>query len=212
MFIPLHYELRQPPWSSSLFLSRVSNRHHATPAPVYSTCRAERFASSRWRRACFIPGAWPSLDARTLPRGREERQVADRYVTAILAPTPCMDVAHVQRAREATPSCVAIHPQFAENNLVYMSYPKQGPQGTTLAVARGRLKGATSRKRSGDLRCRRLGNRRQPGRADSLWPRRLTLRDRRRPRSNLLQRHRRQQSSSQGAGSRQSRRQNPSAS
>jgi glucose/arabinose dehydrogenase len=36
---------------------------------------------------------------------------------------------------------VAVHPQFAENGLVYVSYPKAGPRGTTLAVARGHLKG-----------------------------------------------------------------------
>jgi glucose/arabinose dehydrogenase len=38
---------------------------------------------------------------------------------------------------------VAVHPKFAENNLVYMSYPKQGDRGSTLAVARGRLQGST---------------------------------------------------------------------
>jgi glucose/arabinose dehydrogenase len=36
---------------------------------------------------------------------------------------------------------VAVHPKFAENGLVYVSYPKQGPRGNTLAVARGHLKG-----------------------------------------------------------------------
>jgi len=38
---------------------------------------------------------------------------------------------------------VTLHPKFAENGLVYVSYPKQGPRGNTLAVARGHLKGAT---------------------------------------------------------------------
>jgi glucose/arabinose dehydrogenase len=36
---------------------------------------------------------------------------------------------------------VTIHPDFAQNQLVYVSYPKQGERGTTLAVARGHLKG-----------------------------------------------------------------------
>jgi glucose/arabinose dehydrogenase len=36
---------------------------------------------------------------------------------------------------------VAVHPKFAENSLVYVSYPKQGERGYTLAVARGHLKG-----------------------------------------------------------------------
>jgi glucose/arabinose dehydrogenase len=38
---------------------------------------------------------------------------------------------------------VAVHPQFAQNRLVYVSYPKQGERGSTLAIARGRLDGAT---------------------------------------------------------------------
>lgn len=36
---------------------------------------------------------------------------------------------------------VAIHPGFAENRLVYVSYPKHGDRGITLAVGRGRLEG-----------------------------------------------------------------------
>jgi aldose sugar dehydrogenase len=36
---------------------------------------------------------------------------------------------------------VAVHPDFAQNHLVYVSYPKSGEKGTTLAVARGFLKG-----------------------------------------------------------------------
>ena len=38
---------------------------------------------------------------------------------------------------------VAVHPQFAQNRFVYISYPKLGERGSTLAVARGRLEGAT---------------------------------------------------------------------
>lgn len=34
---------------------------------------------------------------------------------------------------------LAVHPRFAENRLVYMSYPKHGERGNTLAVARGRM-------------------------------------------------------------------------
>jgi glucose/arabinose dehydrogenase len=36
-----------------------------------------------------------------------------------------------------------VHPRFAQNHLVYLSYPKRGPRGFTLAVARGKLEGAT---------------------------------------------------------------------
>ena len=36
---------------------------------------------------------------------------------------------------------LAVHPQFAQNRLVYVSYPKHGPKGNTLAISRGRLQG-----------------------------------------------------------------------
>jgi glucose/arabinose dehydrogenase len=38
---------------------------------------------------------------------------------------------------------LAVHPKFAENKLVYMSYPKNGPKGNTLAISRGHLQGST---------------------------------------------------------------------
>jgi len=38
---------------------------------------------------------------------------------------------------------LAVHPNFAQNHLVYVSYPKNGPKGNTLAVSRGRLEGDT---------------------------------------------------------------------
>jgi glucose/arabinose dehydrogenase len=37
---------------------------------------------------------------------------------------------------------IAVHPRFADNKLVYLSYPLSGDRGTTLAVGRGRLDGA----------------------------------------------------------------------
>lgn len=36
---------------------------------------------------------------------------------------------------------IALHPQFASNRLVYLTYSKPGPQGATTAVARGRYEG-----------------------------------------------------------------------
>ncbi len=37
---------------------------------------------------------------------------------------------------------ITLHPQFTQNRLVYLSYPKEGERGNSLAVARGRLDGA----------------------------------------------------------------------
>ena len=39
---------------------------------------------------------------------------------------------------------VAVHPQFAQNHWVYVSHPKWGERGNTLAVSRGRLDGRRS--------------------------------------------------------------------
>ena len=36
---------------------------------------------------------------------------------------------------------VALHPAFASNQLVYLSYSKDGDRGVTLALARGRFDG-----------------------------------------------------------------------
>ena len=38
---------------------------------------------------------------------------------------------------------VAVHPRFAQNRWVYVSHPKWGERGNTLAVSRGRLEGST---------------------------------------------------------------------
>ncbi|PWT86736.1 MAG: hypothetical protein C5B57_00515 [Blastocatellia bacterium] len=38
---------------------------------------------------------------------------------------------------------IALHPRFAENHLVYLSHPKSGPRGDTMAVGRGKLEGDT---------------------------------------------------------------------
>ena len=36
---------------------------------------------------------------------------------------------------------IELHPGFATNRLVYLSYPKYGPRGNTMAVGRGKLTG-----------------------------------------------------------------------
>jgi glucose/arabinose dehydrogenase len=46
-------------------------------------------------------------------------------------------------ANNARIRALAVHPQFAQNRLVYISHVKWGDRGTTLAVSRGRLEGGT---------------------------------------------------------------------
>lgn len=58
-----------------------------------------------------------------------------------LLPEPVAGVPEVFARGQGGLLDVALHPQFAENRLVYLSYARPGPQGATTAVIRGRLEG-----------------------------------------------------------------------
>jgi aldose sugar dehydrogenase len=58
-----------------------------------------------------------------------------------LEPQPIAGVPEVFARGQGGLLDVALHPQFASNRLVYLSYSKPGPSGATTAVARGRLEG-----------------------------------------------------------------------
>jgi glucose/arabinose dehydrogenase len=57
----------------------------------------------------------------------------------VLDPNPVWTAEGVAAGNEL--KWLALHPRFAANRLVYLSYPKGGERGTTLAVARGRFDG-----------------------------------------------------------------------
>jgi len=57
----------------------------------------------------------------------------------VLDPKPIWSAVGVAAGNEL--KWLALHPRFATNRLVYLSYPKSGERGTTLAVARGRFDG-----------------------------------------------------------------------
>lgn len=59
----------------------------------------------------------------------------------VLDPKPILGVPEVAHRVQGGLLDVALHPQFARNRLVYLSYSKPGPQGATTAVIRGRLEG-----------------------------------------------------------------------
>jgi glucose/arabinose dehydrogenase len=64
---------------------------------------------------------------------RNDRLVPETVWTSPTPPGETQDSLHA----------VVVHPRVADNGLVYVSYPKLGPRGNTLAIARGHLKGAT---------------------------------------------------------------------
>jgi aldose sugar dehydrogenase len=57
----------------------------------------------------------------------------------VLDPEPLAGVPEVWARGQGGLLDVALHPQFATNRLVYLSYSKPGPRGATTAVVRGRL-------------------------------------------------------------------------
>jgi aldose sugar dehydrogenase len=79
-----------------------------------------------------------------LPEGRTilvtERPGRLRIIRdGTLDPKPIWEAPTPPRPSTDTLHFVAVHPRFAQNRLVYLSYPKFGDRGITLAVARGRL-------------------------------------------------------------------------
>jgi aldose sugar dehydrogenase len=59
----------------------------------------------------------------------------------VLDPRPIAGLPQIYAVHLAGLMDVALHPKFAENKFVYLAYSKEGAQGTTLAVARGRWDG-----------------------------------------------------------------------
>ena len=57
----------------------------------------------------------------------------------VLAPKPIWEAPAAPPKMSNNLLWIAIHPRFNENRFVYLSYPKWGERGNTLAVARGRL-------------------------------------------------------------------------
>jgi glucose/arabinose dehydrogenase len=59
----------------------------------------------------------------------------------VLAPKPVWTSPTRLEKNADTLHFVAVHPNFAQNRMVYVSYPKTSERGTTLAISRGFLKG-----------------------------------------------------------------------
>jgi glucose/arabinose dehydrogenase len=57
----------------------------------------------------------------------------------VLDPTPVAGVPAVHNLSLGGMHDIVLHPDFANNRLLYLSYSKEGPRGTTLAVARARF-------------------------------------------------------------------------
>ena len=104
-----------------------SSRHHG-----YRVATVASGLEHAWGLA-FLPGG----DMLVTERGGRLRLVSG----GALDPRPIEGVPAVRTGGQGGLLDVAVHPDFASNRLVYLSYSKPGPRGATTAVSRGRLEG-----------------------------------------------------------------------
>lgn len=103
-------------------------------------------AGQRFRVVPVATGLEHPWSLAFLPEGRSmlvtERSGRLRLISDDgLDPHPISGVPEVYAEHIGGLNEVALHPEFASNGLVYLSYSKAGDQGATLALARGRLEG-----------------------------------------------------------------------
>src|SRR5580700_2601024 len=90
--------------------------------------------------ALYHPWSLAFPDARTIlvaERNGKLRMIRDN----VLLPEPVWTSPTASGATGDALHFIALHPNFAQNHWVYVSYPKSGDRGITLAVARGHLNG-----------------------------------------------------------------------
>ena len=117
----------------------------APPAPVlpaeFNTQTGQRIRVSLVAGGLFHPWSIVFPDARTIlvaERNGKIRMIRD----GVLQPKPAWE-APPHPASDNGLQFIALHPQFAQNQFVYLSYPKRDDKRNTLAVSRGRLNGTT---------------------------------------------------------------------
>jgi glucose/arabinose dehydrogenase len=126
----------------------LSARQQPQPAPLEATPQVLEVQGGKIRVVTVASGLFHPWSLALLPDGRTilvaERDGKLRMIRdGSLLPDPVWTSPTPRGQGGDALHAVAVHPQFAKNNLVYMSYPKLGERGSTLAVARGHLRGAT---------------------------------------------------------------------
>ncbi len=116
----------------------------AAPTPgAGETAGVYESALHRFRVAVLVEGLEHPWGLAFLPDGRmlvTERPGRLRIIAGgRLEPEPVAGVTEVREKGQGGLLDVALHPNFAENGLVYLSYASPGPGGAATAVARGRL-------------------------------------------------------------------------
>ena len=118
----------------------------AVPLPeepvVYDTAQRQRIRVSVVAAGLTYPWGFAFLpDGSVLVT--ERLGTLRRIRDGVLDPTPIAGVPEVSlRGQLEGLMDVAVHPDFSQNRLVYLTYSKPAPTGSTVALARGRFEGA----------------------------------------------------------------------
>jgi glucose/arabinose dehydrogenase len=127
--------------AAALSLSQILTAQ--APANIFDTATGQRIKVTEVTGGLVHPYSIMFTDARTLlvaERPGRLRMVKD----GVLLPKPVWEAPPAPpRMPNGSESLhfIALHPAFEQNHLVYLSYPKYGPKGSTMAVGRGTLAG-----------------------------------------------------------------------
>ena len=125
----------------SLHPSQAGRSRHPPYGPQILDTKAGKIRVVTVATGLFHPWSLAFADSRTLlvtERDGRLRIIRD----GVLQPEPAWTSPTPPGQSADSLHFVAIHPKFAQNQLVYVSYPKRDGERFTLAVARGRLSGA----------------------------------------------------------------------
>jgi glucose/arabinose dehydrogenase len=115
----------------------------AAPPPTlpaeFNTQTGQRIRVTMVAGGLFHPWSLVFPDARTILVGERNGRIK-MIRDGVLQSQPVWE-APPHPASDNGLNFLALHPQFAQNHFVYLSYPKHGDKGTTLGISRGRFDG-----------------------------------------------------------------------
>lgn len=136
---PVMAFLRRVPFAALTAVALVGCTSDSLPAQIQQSRHHD------FRVARVVTGLEHPWSLAFLPDGSllvTERPGRLRLVRdGVLVPTPVAGVPEVWSRGQGGLMDVVLHPAFADNRLVYLSYSKPGTRGATTAVVRGRLEG-----------------------------------------------------------------------
>jgi glucose/arabinose dehydrogenase len=129
----------------SVIVGAAGSPQQRPPAPLPDGPQILEAGAQRIRVVTVTKGLSHPWGLAFLPDGNiliTERAGRLRIVRqGVLDPQPIPGVPTVHTVLVAGLMDIALHPQFAENKLVYLTYSKPGARGSTTALARGRFDG-----------------------------------------------------------------------